>query len=87
MARKKADVIRINMGERIRAARKAKGMSQMQVGLEVGVWNEIVSRWENDENNPCAYYTRRLAEVLEVTTDHLLGLEPASMGEAVEGRA
>lgn len=39
-------------GERLRAARKARGWSQRELGRRVGVSGAAVSRWEMDRTRP-----------------------------------
>ena len=63
-----------NLGETIKAFRLEKGLSQPQLAALVGVSNGIISIWENNINEPKATYIKRLATVLEVSTDQLLNM-------------
>jgi transcriptional regulator with XRE-family HTH domain len=42
----------MNTGEKIAAARKAKGWSQEDLGWKVGVSTQAVSKWENNLSEP-----------------------------------
>lgn len=55
----------------IREARLAKGISQMQVAIAVGVSLPVVSLWETLKVCPQEGNRRRLAELLDVPEDEL----------------
>ena len=60
----------------LREQRKAKGISQKQLGLLCG-FNEksaenIVQRWEYKTSLPNTYYIRLLADALNCTADDLI---------------
>lgn len=52
------------IGEKIRGLRRSKGLSQEQLGFEINVSRQTVSKWESDAMNPtidnvktlCAYF-------------------------------
>ena len=54
-------------------ARKANGMSQKELACELKVSCPTVSDWESGKKNPSIANLQRLSEVLNVTTDYLLG--------------
>jgi len=60
------------LGETIYRLRKAKGLSQSELGELVGVSNKAVSKWETYEANPDITLLPLLALSLGVTTDELL---------------
>lgn len=60
------------LGETIYRLRKAKGMSQDELGKLVGVSNKAVSKWETYEANPDITLLPLLAQSLGVSTDELL---------------
>lgn len=64
---------KVTMGKRIADLRRQKGMTQEQLANQVGVTAQAVSKWENDLSCPDISVLPRLAEVLGVTTDELLG--------------
>jgi transcriptional regulator with XRE-family HTH domain len=49
-------------GDRLAAWRKAKGLSQEQVALMVGVTQNTISDWENERKQPQISSAIRLAE-------------------------
>lgn len=62
--------------ERIAAARKAAGLTQEQLGEQIGVTRQAVSKWESGQVVPDALTVARMCEVLHVSADHLLlGIE------------
>lgn len=63
-----------NLGQTIKELRTEKGLTQPELAKLVGVSNGIISIWENNINEPKATYIKRLASVLGVTSDYLLGL-------------
>ena len=65
------------MGQRIAALRKAKRMTQDALARELGVSPQAVSKWENDLSCPDIALLPRLAKVLGVSADYLLGGEEA----------
>lgn len=64
------------MGKRIVQLRKEKGYTQEQLAEFVDVSAQAVSKWENDVSCPDISILPKLAEVLGVTTDELLGVKP-----------
>ena len=60
------------LGETIYRLRKAKGLSQDELGKLVGVSNKAVSKWETYEANPDITLLPLLAQALGVTCEELL---------------
>ena len=54
----------MNIGEKIAAARRAKGWSQEDLGWKVGVSVQAVSRWENSLCEPDKNHLVRLSNLL-----------------------
>jgi transcriptional regulator with XRE-family HTH domain len=61
------------VGERMLEARSILGLKQAEVGRRVGVRTAQISAWERSRAVPHAANLLRLANVLEVSVDHLLG--------------
>ncbi len=59
------------IGERIRAARKAKNLSQDKLGEKLGVTFQAVSTWERGEFVPDSEHLPALAKELDVSLDAL----------------
>lgn len=66
----------IAIGHRIRRARKALGMRQVDLCEHHRGWHSAtISNWETGDRAPDAHSLRRLSIALDVTADHLLGLD------------
>ena len=61
----------INMGEKIRALRKIKGISQEILAQYLGVSYQSVSKWENGATMPDVCLIPAIASFFEVSTDEL----------------
>lgn len=68
------------VGKRVRELRIKRGLSQQDLGLAIGVTKVSVCGYENGTRIPNLEKLIRLAEVLETTTDYLLGREVPGMG-------
>jgi len=51
-------------GERLHAARKAKGMTQEQVAARLGVTHPTIHYWETAQHRPHLWQLRQLEHVL-----------------------
>lgn len=60
---------------RIYELRKENNLSQLELAKRIGVTQKAIDFWEKGTNEPKATYIIRLAQVLSVSTDYLLGLE------------
>jgi transcriptional regulator with XRE-family HTH domain len=63
------------LGERLRALRKQKRITQEQLGRILGVGKAAVSQYEKGTRKPDAEMLRRISGYFHVSTDYLLGLE------------
>lgn len=59
--------------ELIKELRIEKGISQYQLGQEIGVSQKAIDYWEQGINEPKASYIIALADYFNVSTDYLLG--------------
>lgn len=65
-----------SFGARLAAARTAAGLTQEQLGEAVGgVAKQAVSKWEKDQNQPGPAQLKLICERLQVSSDHLVGVE------------
>lgn len=64
------------VGKNIAKLRKKHGLTQEQLGAEVGVSGQAVSKWENG-GMPDAYLIPEIAKALGVSTDTLFGCKKA----------
>lgn len=60
------------VGEQIATLRKAKGITQNELGERIGVSFQAVSKWERGETLPDITLLPDLAKILETTTDYIL---------------
>ncbi len=60
------------IGQQIAALRKAKGITQNELGERVGVSFQAVSKWERGETLPDVAVLPDLARVLETSIDYIL---------------
>jgi transcriptional regulator with XRE-family HTH domain len=84
-----------NIGDRIKEARNKLGLTQAQLGLQVGVSSQTVWAWESGRVKPTHEHLEELAFRCQVSTAWLLGrdvleaelLKEASVSfhDAVEG--
>lgn len=60
---------------RIRQARKERGMSQKQVALELGVKGPSVSNWESGKTTPTKENYIAMSSLFHVSVDYLMGVD------------
>lgn len=72
------------IGDHIRAARKARGLTQERLGALIGVAKASIARWETTTRNPGGHTLVALAKALKVPLDWLIagsGPPPADSEE------
>ena len=62
----------IKVGKQIAALRKAKNITQVELGERIGVSFQAVSKWERGESLPDITLLPDLAKILETTIDYIL---------------
>lgn len=62
----------MTIGEKLRAARNASGLTQEGVANQIGVSRQSVSNWENDRTYPDIMSVIRLSDLYGVSLDALL---------------
>lgn len=73
-----------SIGERLRAARKEKGLTQTELAERLGISFVGVSQWESGKRNPKKETLVRLADVLDVPVSYLTGTDTLNDDEALE---
>jgi transcriptional regulator with XRE-family HTH domain len=63
----------MTLGQQITSLRKKKGISQADLGKRVETSGDIIGRYERDEVKPSIEVVIRMADVLEVSLDYLVG--------------
>lgn len=66
----------MSLGNNIRAVRKEKKLSQVELGKAVGVSRSTIANWEKGKTSPATTYILKLANFFNITTDYLLGYTP-----------
>lgn len=72
----------VEFGDRLRQLRKDRKLTQQQLADLIGVKNSVISFYEVGERTPSPDVLRKLALVLHVSTDFLLGIERAATLDA-----
>lgn len=65
----------MNLGENIKKARKASGITQKQLAEKIGAYQKDVSRWEKGEHAPNIEVIADICKALKVSADTLLEIE------------
>lgn len=65
----------IKIGERLKELRKGKGWTQVQVAAKMGLTDSVISFYERQERAPSPEVLIKFAELYDVSTDYLLGVE------------
>ena len=63
------------LNENIRALRKVRHLSQVELAENLNVSKQCVSNWENDNILPSVEMLVKIAKFFNVSTDTLLGIE------------
>ena len=61
-----------SLGMRIVEIRRRKGITQISLARDVGVTKSMLSKYENDINDPKSDIVKKLADSLGVSADYLL---------------
>lgn len=65
----------VEFGKRLRALRKEKKLTQKQLGKMIGVQDSVISFYELGDRMPSPEIIVRLATVLHVSADYLMGID------------
>ena len=69
----------VDFGERLRALRQAKGLTQRQLALQLSLSKSVVSSYENGFRYPSFEVLVKIASVFSTTTDYLLGVSHSEL--------
>lgn len=64
----------MSIGKNIAKYRKAKGLTQEELGAKLGVTNQAVSKWESEVSMPDVMLLPEIANALNITLDDLYGI-------------
>ena len=65
----------MNLGENIKTARKAAGVTQKELAERLQVYQKDISRWENNELTPNAITQAKICRELNASADEILELK------------
>lgn len=65
----------VELGGKLRALRRAKGLTQKQLADQLGMTKSVISAYETDLRSPSYDVLIRIASIFGTTTDYLLGIE------------
>ena len=68
----------ISLGERLKAARKAAGMTQRQLADKIKVSNTSISNWENGFSNPDPDTIQHLCWALNVQPNYFFAIDSST---------
>ncbi len=64
----------MSIGKNIAKYRKAKGLTQEELGAKLGITNQAVSKWESEVSMPDVMLLPEIANALNITLDDLYGI-------------
>lgn len=64
-------VISLTFGEKLRRARKNKGLKQLEVAKIIGIDDTTLSKYENDKSEPDNETLQKLIDLYSVSADYL----------------
>ncbi len=64
----------MSIGKNIAKYRKAKGLTQEELGAKLGVTNQAVSKWESETSMPDVMLLPEIADALNITLNDLYGI-------------
>ncbi len=71
----------MDFGSKLKRLRTQAGLTQKQLGSQLGVTKSVVSFYELQERSPSPDVLIKLSQIFHVSTDYLLGLE---MGKSID---
>lgn len=65
-------ILRMKFNEKLIEIRKKQGLSQEELGMELQVSRQTISKWETGDRYPDLLTTKKISQILEVSLDDLL---------------
>lgn len=72
----------MNLGEKIRQARKRAGLTQKELGQRLGVSQAAIGQFENNNSNPQTGTLVKISDALNISVEDLLSDTP--FGDTIE---
>lgn len=63
------------LGDKLKSLRLAKKMSQKELAERIGIAKSVISFYESGDRFPSYEVLIKIAQIFNVTTDYLLGIE------------
>jgi transcriptional regulator with XRE-family HTH domain len=76
----------MSFGKRLLEARKRKGISQDELAKHLGTKGPAIGRYERDEMNPSIEAAAKMAELLDVSLDYLVGKTDVLLDSKITNR-
>lgn len=74
----------LGLGRRIAEARRPSGLTQEEVAAHLGVTKAAVTKWERGRSVPDLALAPKLAALLALSVDELIGYEPQMPQERID---
>ena len=72
MSKKERNGVKMKFNEKLTQLRKSKNLSQEELGNELGVARQTVSKWELGETTPEMDKLIKMSEIFEISLDELI---------------
>ena len=76
----------VQIGERLALLRKKRGITQVEMAEKLGSTQSVISKYEKGEYRLHAELIVRLAQILRISADHLLGIKEVAELEEPAGQ-
>jgi transcriptional regulator with XRE-family HTH domain len=73
----------MSFGERLMLARKRKGLSQAEIGKQVGIQGDAYGRYERNIVKPNIEIATKISNILDISLDYLVGKRDHELDEEV----
>ncbi|MBU1044738.1 MAG: helix-turn-helix domain-containing protein [Candidatus Omnitrophica bacterium] len=75
-----------DFGKRLAQIRKAKGVTQAELGNKIGVSQRVIAYYEKETTYPATHLLIPIAKVLKVSVDELLGIKQIKLSDSNHAR-
>lgn len=75
-----------DFGKRLAQLRRAKGLTQTELGKRVRVSQRVITYYERDAEHPPTHLLIPIAKVLKISVDELLGLKNIKLSDTNHAR-
>lgn len=72
----------IDFGKRLVQLRRAKGLTQAELGSKIGVSQRVIAYYEGETNYPPTHLLIPIAKTLRVSVDEILGLKKSEISDS-----